>query len=50
MKCPKCGDRKHVDIGEGDGFSQDIRECQTCGFVWTFNGNDRVIIKECHNG
>lgn len=46
MKCPNCNNRKKIDVEEGDGFSQDIRECEACGCVWTFKGDKRVIIKE----
>jgi len=46
MKCPLCKDKLHIDVGAADGFSQDVRECNTCGTVWTFHGDERVVIKE----
>jgi DNA-directed RNA polymerase subunit RPC12/RpoP len=45
MKCPKC-DSRRVILGKGDGFSQDIRECEECDHVWTFKGKERVVLKD----
>jgi DNA-directed RNA polymerase subunit M/transcription elongation factor TFIIS len=48
MKCPKCKS-KRVVLGKGDGFSQDIRECEDCGHLWTFKGEERIVLKESAN-
>lgn len=52
MKCPVCKDRQHVDIDSADGYSQDIRECGSCGALWTFSGNERIVLRgtaeECY--
>lgn len=45
MKCSSCGSR-NIDIKEADGYSQDSRECLTCGRIWTFSENKMVVIKE----
>ncbi len=45
MKCPLCKSR-NVEIHlHADGFSQDARECGTCGGIWTFSGEKLKIIK-----
>jgi uncharacterized Zn finger protein len=45
MKCPVCGSR-NIDIREADGYSQDTRECLSCGTIWTFKDDNRKVIKE----
>ncbi len=46
MKCPLCKDRSSVEIDlHAEGFSQDARECGSCGAVWTFSGEKLKIIK-----
>lgn len=46
MKCPLCKCRGHIKIDlHADGFSQDARECDACGGIWTFSGKGLKIIK-----
>ena len=46
MKCPLCRSREHVEIGlHADGFSQDTRECGTCGAIWTYSGKVLKMIQ-----
>ena len=46
MKCPLCKSREHVTIDlHAEGFSQDARECEACGGIWTFSGDVLKIIK-----
>jgi len=46
MKCPRCKERKKVALSSSDGFSQDVRECGLCGAVWTFLGEELVMLDE----
>lgn len=46
MKCPNCGCRSKINISEGKGYSQDIRECGACGTVWSFVESQIKIIQE----
>lgn len=54
MKCPKCGDRKSIDIDmHSSGFTAEhspVKECGACGLVWSVkivNGETKIdIIKE----
>jgi transcription elongation factor Elf1 len=45
MKCPLCKSRKIGIHLHADGFSQDARECEDCGGIWTFSGEKLKIIK-----
>ncbi|PLX78447.1 MAG: hypothetical protein C0614_08565 [Desulfuromonas sp.] len=45
MKCPLCKSRNiEIDI-HAEGFSQDARECNDCGGIWTFSGETIKVIK-----
>ena len=49
MKCPMCKSRAQVEIDlHAEGFSQDARECGSCGAVWTFSGEKLKIITITH--
>ncbi len=45
MKCPLCKSRNVEIHMHADGFSQDARECSTCGGIWTFSNDKLKIIK-----
>lgn len=46
MKCPVCKERKRINLNSADGYSQDSRECGKCGAIWTFVGDELVILSE----
>lgn len=45
MKCPRCKERKNVEVNFIAGYAQDIRECGKCGLTWTFIGDELVILE-----
>ena len=46
MKCPLCKSRDHVSIDlPGEDSSQEGRQCEACGGIWTISGDVMKIIK-----
>ncbi len=35
MKCPNCGQKKHIELDtHADGYAPTLLECGDCGAVW----------------
>lgn len=47
MKCPACKNHEHIDIDLQSGsFTEGIKECPTCGTIWSVNHGLTEIVKD----